>query len=273
MTTQLEVEPREPVIPASPAPYDSTTITIPRVFFNYVIIAISCFAIGLIVGIFAYDRIVQNNREENTTLLNNAVASVVAALPAGVAAQPTIDPNFRYDVTVADNPTLGAADAPITIIEFGDFRCTYCKRFFDQTLYPLLDAYEGRVQFVFRDYPILGPDSVQAALAAECADDQGQFWAFHDRLYANQILTRDAFLQHATELEMDVDAFTACLDDQVHQAEIEADYVAAAQLGVTGTPTFFINGKILVGAQPYDNFVVAIEAELNSLASESEVPS
>jgi protein-disulfide isomerase len=140
-------------------------------------------------------------------------------------------------------------------------------------MYPLLDAYEGQVQFVFRDYPILGPDTVQSALAAECADDQGQFWAFHDRLYADQILTRDAFLQHATELEMDVDTFTTCLDDAVHQEEIEADYVAASQLGVSGTPTFFINGKILVGAQPYNSFVAAIEAELTSLASETEVPS
>lgn len=273
VTTQLEVEPHEPALPAPAPTYDPNTLAIPRVLFNYVIIAVSCFAVGLIVGIFAYDRIAQNNREENTALINNAVAAVVAALPESVAAQPTLDPNFRYDVTDADNPTIGPADAPITIIEFGDFRCTYCKRFFDETLYPLLDAYEGQVHFVFRDFPILGPDSIQAALAAECADDQGRFWVFHDRLYADQILTRDAFLQHATELEMDVDTFTTCLDDEVHQAEIETDYVAASQLGVGGTPTFFINGKILIGAQPYDSFVAAIEAELNSLTSESEVPS
>jgi protein-disulfide isomerase len=272
VTTQLEVEPHEPVLPTAPAVNDPT-ITIPRVLFNYVIIAVSCFVVGLIVGVFAYDRIAQNNREENAELINSAVAAVVAALPESVAGQPTLDPNFRYDVTAADNPTLGVADAPITLIEFGDFNCTYCKQFFDETLYPLLDAYEGQIQFVFRDYPILGPDSVQAALAAECADDQGQFWTFHDLLYADQILTRDAFLQHATDLEMDVDTFTTCLDDAVHQSEIETDYVAAAQLGVGGTPTFFINGKILVGAQPYSSFAAAIEAELNSLTSEAETPS
>jgi protein-disulfide isomerase len=243
------------------------------VLFNYVIIAVSCFVVGLIVGIFAYDRIAQNNRAENTELINSAVAAAVAALPESVAAPPTPDPNMRYDVTDAGNPSLGPVDAPITIIEFGDFRCTYCKRFFDQTLYPLLDEYEGRIHFVFRDYPILGAESVQAALAAECADDQGQFWAFHDRLYQDQILARDAFLQYATELEMNVDTFTTCLDDAVHQTEIEADYTVASQLGVGGTPTFFINGKIFIGAQPYDSFVAAIEAELNSLTSGAETPS
>jgi protein-disulfide isomerase len=240
------------------------------VLFNYGVIAVSCFVIGLVVGIFAYDRVVQANREENAELINRAVAAAVASLPeSGTAAQPTPDPNIRYNITDEGNPTIGPADAPITIVEFGDFRCTYCKRFFDDTLYPLLDAYEGQVRFVFRDYPILGSESIQAALAAECADDQGAFWEFHDRLYQDQNLTRAAFLQYATELELDVDTFTTCLDDAVHQSEIETDYVAAAQIGVGGTPTFFINGKVLIGAQPYENFAAAIDAELVSTAAES----
>jgi protein-disulfide isomerase len=267
VTTQLDIETHEPAPSTPEVAGDTHVITIPRVLFNYAVIAIACFVVGLVVGVFAYDRVVQNNREENTELINSAVAAAVAALPqTGMVAQPTPDPNFRYDVAEAGNPALGPVDAPITIIEFGDFRCSYCKRFFDQTLEPLLTAYEGQVRFVYRDYPILGPESVQAALAAQCADDQGQFWVFHDRLYQEQNLTRAAFVQYATEFEMDVDTFTTCLDDAVHQSEVEADYIAGAQLGVGGTPTFFINGKILVGAQPYESFVAAIEAELNEIA-------
>jgi protein-disulfide isomerase len=263
----MEANPREPastVPESSESPKAENAVVIPRVLFNYVVIAVSCFVIGLVIGVFAYDRVVQNNRDENAALIGDAVAAVVAALPQQPTAVPTVDPNMRYDVTDAGNPAIGPADAPVTIIEFGDFNCGYCRRFFDETLDPLLQAYEGRVRFVYRDYPILGPGSVQAALAAECADDQGQFWAFHDKVYTEQILTRDVFLQYATDLEMDVDTFTTCLDDAEHQPEIQADYLAGAELGVGGTPTFYINGKALIGAQPYENFVAAIEAELNA---------
>jgi protein-disulfide isomerase len=274
VTTQFEVEqPPEPVLSVPAVARDSNTVTISRVLFNYLIIAVSCFAVGLIVGVFAYDRIAQNNRQENTELINNAVAAAVAALPLSPTAQPTPDPNMRYDVSDAGNPSIGPVDAPITIIEFGDFNCHYCKRFFDETLSPLLTAYEGRVRFVFRDYPILGSASVQAALAAECADDQGEFWGFHNLVYQEQNLTRDNFLQYAADLNLDVDTFTTCLDDAVHQQDIETDYLDGAQLGVGGTPTFFINGKILVGAQPYDSFVTLIEAELDSQTSQAESPS
>ena len=267
MTTKLEAETREredAALDAPEIPNAANTVVIPRVLFNYAVIAISCFVIGLAVGIFAYDRVVQNNRDENSELIGNAVAAVVAALPQQPAAEPTIDPNMRYDVSEADNPAIGPEDALVTIIEFGDFNCGYCKRFFDETLEPLLQAYEGRVRFVYRDYPILGAGSVEAALAAECADDQGQFWAFHDKVYAEQILTRDTFLQYAADLNMDVETFTTCVDDGTHQPEIQADYVAGAQLGVGGTPTFYINGKALIGAQPYENFVAVIEAELTA---------
>jgi protein-disulfide isomerase len=276
VTTHMEAPTREPTAEVPPAPEVSrveSAVVIPRVLFNYIVIAVSCFVIGLAIGVFAYDRLVQNNQTENEELIGNAVAAVVAALPQQPAAEPTIDPNMRYDVTDAGNPAIGPADAPVTIIEFGDFNCGYCKRFFDETLQPLLQAYEGRVRFVYRDYPILGSGSVQAALAGECADDQGKFWGFHDRVYAEQVLTRDVFLQYAADLEMDVDSFTTCLDEATHQSEIQADYVAGAQLGVGGTPTFYINGKALIGAQPYENFVAVIEAELNAAASDAPAAS
>ena len=113
--------------------------------------------------------------------------------------------------------------------------------------------------------PILGQDSLSAALAAGCADDQGAFWPFHDRLYADPTnLTRDAFVQYATDLNLNLDTFTQCYDDQQHRDDVLQDYNDGQALGVGGTPTFFVNGKIFVGAQPYENFAQLIDAELNA---------
>ena len=98
------------------------------------------------------------------------------------------------------------------MVEFGDFHCTYCKRFHDETITPLLENYGDKVLYVFRDYPILGPDSMQAALAAECAFDQDAFWDFHDRLFSDPTeLTRDKFIEYAQELNLDMDQFTVVL--------------------------------------------------------------
>ena len=171
------------------------------------------------------------------------------------------------------NPAKGvanAADALVTIIEFGDFRCSYCRRFNDETLPTLLDTYDGQIRYVFRDYPILTTESLQAALAAECAHDQDKFWEFHDWAYANQnALNRDGFLIIAENLEMDIPQFTTCFDGQIYNQEVSTDFTDGQALGITGTPTFFINGKILVGAQPLVTFQQVIDAEL-ALASSSE---
>jgi protein-disulfide isomerase len=260
-----------PTPPATPDDYsaDDAVITVSRTTFNYVLIGVSFFVVGLMLGFLGYDRFATNNAEENAALMLAAAQTAVAGVPRGntVAAAPTRDPNARYAVAVAENPSIGSPDAPITIIEFGDFRCSYCKRFYDQTLNPLLEQYGDQVRFVYRDYPILGPDSTLAAMAGECADDQGKFWDFHDLIYADQVLTRDQFLEYAATLEMDVDAFTNCLDEGTHTAEIQADYQAGSSVGVGGTPTFFINGRMLVGAQPISTFSTMIEDELIRLNS------
>ncbi len=261
---------------------------IPRVTFNYFVIAVVALLVGAVIGVVGYDRIVQQNREENTALIEQSVSSAIAALPQssgaavdtealinsavataiaavpGNAAADVVDPNKRYDVAIADQPSLGPEDAPVVIVEFGDFHCSYCKRFNDQTITPLLDAYSDKVRFVYRDYPILGPDSLSAALAASCAQDQGAFWDFHDLLYADPTnLTRDAFVQYATDLNLNLDTFTQCYDDQQHRDDVLQDYNDGQALGVGGTPTFFVNGKLFVGAQPYDNFAQLIDSELS----------
>lgn len=270
MTEQPIQTPPSPAQTSTPSPSDPL-IAVNRGSLGLIVVGLTFFIVGVLVGVLAYDRFASNNRAENEELLSAAVATFAAVVPQGggnqVVAQPTRDPNARYEVSADDDPFLGAEDAPIQIVSFEDFRCGFCKRFNDQTIEPLLAEYGDRVRFVFRDYPILGPDSVQAALAGECAHDQDKFWELHTLLYADQILTRDAFIAHATALEMDVPAFTECLDNAVYQSEIQADYQAGASVGVGGTPTFFINGRILVGAQPLESFVQYIEEELAAQAS------
>lgn len=235
--------------------------------FNYVIIAIVFFASGAALGVLGYDRLAQNTATTVDAAISRAVATAVAMVPPGsaqVAVEPTRDPNQRFVVDTEGDPAMGLPDAPVTIVEFADFRCGYCKRFLDQTMTPLLEEYGEHVRFVYRDYPILGSDSVTAALAGECAMQQDKFWEFHDLVYANQgDLSLDAFTGYAADLGMDVDAFAACVDADETTAMVQRDYEAGLQLGVSGTPTFFINGRMLVGAQPYAVFAQYVEEELS----------
>ncbi len=246
------------------------TAVVPRALFNSVIIAVVFFALGLLLGVIVMDRRAQENRDENRALINQAVQAAVAAAggSADAARARQLDPAQRYAIDDGGSPSLGPADAPIVIIEFGDFRCGFCKRFNDETLTPLLERYGDRVRLVYRDYPILGQASLEAAIAAACANDQARFWEFHDLLFANQNnLTRAGYLSHAQTLGLDVAAFTTCLDEAPHTQAIVADYQAGEALGVTGTPTFFINGRPLIGAQPLQAFVNVIEEELAAAAA------
>ncbi len=186
-----------------------------------------------------------------------------AAEAAAQQATQTAVALLPVDVSQDDDPAKGPADAKVVIIEFSDFTCPHCARFARETLPLLLDAYGDRVRFVFRDAPILGQMSVIAALAAECADDQGKFWEYHDRLFANQQgLSGQRLFEFVQELEMDAAAFETCMNDQARLAELVKDYEDAQAAGLTGTPLFFINGRRVVGAQPLEVFVSIIEEEL-----------
>jgi protein-disulfide isomerase len=245
-------------------------LVIGRSTVNALLTGIVGLALGIALGLLIADRFGTPapqppalSAADTEAIINAAVGTAVASVPLGPTLTPTRDPDARFDVTDADNPSLGPADAPITLIEFGDFRCSFCKRFNDNTLAPLLEQYGDQVRFVSRDYPILGPESQLAAVSGECADDQGAFWEMRDRMFAApQNLTRDAFIAYAAEMNLDVEAFTTCLDTNPHQEEILADYTAGLALGVGGTPTFFVNGRIVTGAQPLTVFQSIIEEEL-----------
>ncbi len=184
------------------------------------------------------------------------------AAPAGTAAV-SGGPPTRLEDSADDDPALGPEDAPVVIIEFSDFSCPYCQRFHQQTFRPLLQAYPDQIRFVYRDFPILGPESFVAAQAAECAEEQGAFWEFHDALFSGRYpLGRQAYRAYAEELGLDAEALLSCVDEGRYAAEVQADAQAAASLGVRGTPTFFINGIPLVGAQPLERFQEIIDGEL-----------
>jgi len=189
--------------------------------------------------------------------------------------------SVRIAVSLDDDPVKGDPNAPITMIEFSDFQCPFCGKFFSTTL-PLIEKNyieTGKVKFVYRDFPIpsIHPNAVPAALAAECADDQGKFWEYHDKLFEKQRQweSLDAqngirtFEQFAEELDLDSDTFNTCLESTKYLAEVQNDLDDGLSYGVTGTPGFIIgNEKIgfvkLSGAQPYSVFERVIEQQLAS---------
>jgi len=192
-------------------------------------------------------------------------------VPSGAAPSPSAAPQApaRLDnVDEDDDPVLGDKNAPVTIVSFEDYQCPFCKRAFDQTFPQLKKDYidTGKVKYVYRDFPLsFHPQAQSAAEASECADEQGKFWDYHDAIFNNQAsLGRDLYIQLAEQLNLDVDQFTQCIDDGKYKQEVQADFSYGSQIGVSGTPTFFINGIKLVGAQPYAAFQQVIEAELSS---------
>ena len=163
----------------------------------------------------------------------------------------------------ADDAAIGPADARVTVVEFSDFQCPYCAKV-EPTIKRIRDDYSGAVRVVFKHFPLpFHKDASLAAQAAIEAQKQGKFWEFHDRIYAdNHNLSRADLERQAEAVGLDLSQFRNALDTGVHTKEIQRDMEEGKALGVNGTPAFFINGKPLTGAQPYERFKNAIDAEL-----------
>lgn len=193
-------------------------------------------------------------------------ASPSVASPAATArasAAPVVDAGHL--------PVLGNADAPVTIVEFADFRCSFCEKLHKDAVPQIQRDYvdTGTVKFAFRHFPILGPASMVAANAAECANAQGTFWEFHNYLYDNQpsesdtsMYTVDAMTEIAGTLGLKTDAFRTCLAGNTYAQKITDDLNAGRAAGVTGTPATFVNGQLVSGAAPYASFKAVIDAAL-----------
>ncbi|GIV80263.1 MAG: hypothetical protein KatS3mg050_4657 [Litorilinea sp.] len=193
-------------------------------------------------------------------------------LPPGYALAPTpVPPDTEFEPE--EFAVQGDPNAPVTLVEFSDYQCPFCQRFFQETK-PLIDAQyveTGKVRFVYKDFPIdsLHAQARAAAEAAECAGAQGAYWPMHDRIFvgkdewAENPNAVDVFKGYAVELGLDPAAFNTCLDEGTYADEVQADFEEGKRAGVTGTPGFFINGRKVEGAQPFAVFQEIIEAALN----------
>jgi protein-disulfide isomerase len=175
-----------------------------------------------------------------------------------------MDQARRVDVSTDDDPSIGPEDAPVTIIEFSDYQCPYCQVWYQQVYEQLLASYPNQIRFVYRDLPLPGhSEAIPAAEAANCAGEQGAYWKYHDALFSGQYgLDRAAYEQYAADLGLDTKTFTACLDSHRYQDEVQADAREAARVGINSTPTFVVNGRVLIGALPFANFQAVIDEEL-----------
>jgi protein-disulfide isomerase len=194
-----------------------------------------------------------------------ALASGAGGSAAGGAAlpQPGLDPDRVYEVEVGGAPVKGPEDAPVTIVEFSDFECPYCASAV-ATMERVLAEYEGRVRLVFKHHPLpLHRSALLAHRAAAAAHRQGKFWEMHDLLFgAQERLDAESVKEHARTLGLDIDAFEKVFASAESTRTVNADQSQAARLGILGVPAFFINGRFLPGAQPFEVFQERIEREL-----------
>jgi len=235
-------------------------------------IGVAAFFSGYGVGIMDTNSSISN--EEISQLLKEVQTK---AIPAGQPAVPA--PPSVIQVSLDDDPVKGNPNAPVTIIEFSDFQCPFCSRFFTQTLPLIEENYidSGKVKFVYRDMPLdsIHQNARPASIASECADEQGKFWEYHDILFIKQkqwqglslAAADNTFKEYAGDLGLQIASFDSCLESSIIAEEVNKDVIEATTYGATGTPTFFIGNEKdgfikLTGAQPFAVFQSAIEDQL-----------
>ncbi|MGI0063573.1 MAG: DsbA family protein [Nitrosopumilaceae archaeon] len=254
------------------------SVSIKKSTFNKLIIGV---VIGAVLSAFFGGYILGTETAQSSeTVIKNA--KDMADKTSSKQPQSQSNPSSSIiSVSLDDDPVKGDPNAPITIVEFSDFQCPFCARFFTTT-FPLIEKNyieTGKVKFVYRDFPIpsIHQNAIPAAIAAECADEQGMFWEYHDKIFENQILWQDldnqnvvrTFEQFAKELALDTDTFNTCLESAKYLDEVQNDLNDGISYGVAGTPGFFIgNEKIgygmVSGAQPYAAFQQVLDQVLAS---------
>ncbi len=237
--------------------------------------------LGLVIGILGMCTIgfiflsVKLLRGEAFLGTNGSNNQVVADNNQGIqqpgnTQQPTPTPS-AVNVAAGHFPLLGKANAPVTVIEFADFRCPFCERFYQDSEKSILKDYvaTGKVKFAFRSFAFLGQASTWASEAAECANEQGKFWPMHNWFYEHQAdesntdyYSKANLIKYATGLGMNGSQFSSCLNSDKYASAVASDVSDAQAAGVNGTPTTFVNGKPIVGAVPYATVKAAIEAAL-----------
>lgn len=225
-----------------------------------ILLIVAAFLIGVLYTKVSYLEKGQNNQ-----------AGTPTQQTGNQGAQATPAPGQKVDVGNGHFPALGKDNAKVTIVEFADFRCPFCEKFFTDTESQVIKDYvdTGKAKFAFRHFAFLGDASVVAANAAECANEQGKFWEYHNYLYKNQPPESDTSLYVTAKLTniagtlgMNTTQFQSCLDNKKYDKNVSGDLTDGQKAGVSGTPTIFINGISVVGAQPYNVFQSIIDQEL-----------
>jgi len=192
-----------------------------------------------------------------------ALRPAPAAMPLEKGALP--GPGKISGVTAGNNPVKGNARAPVLMVEFSDFQCPFSKRFYEDTLPKIEKEYitTGKVRFAYRDFPLASHNLArQAALACRCAGKQDRYWQMFDKLIRGPSLAPESINKYAQELGLNLKNFSRCLGDKGVAAELGKDLSDAAKFGLRGTPAFFVNGRLSVGARPFEAFKELIEQEL-----------
>jgi len=266
-TKKTKITPPPPPPPVEPVVEPEETVTFKRGHF-YSFMVVMAFAAGILVGFMAWGR--------NST-------STVQAIPPSVVQAPAATPvPLKYNITTAGFPSIGPANAPITIVEFSDYQCPYCTQWHDTTYKPLLAAYPGKIRLVYRNFPLpFHQNAYMAAEAAMCAGDQNAYWQYHDALFANNdqlnnqagtVVNNSFYVNLASGLGLDTTAFSTCLTTEKYKQAVQSDIDYANSLpadsdgtaAVSGTPTFFINGYRVVGAEPLAYFQQIIDMQLKT---------
>ena len=241
-----------------------------------VVVGVASFFAGTYFSNLNSDVITKSDLDNAISKLESKIESVQQA-PSQAPSQPLQPVKISLD----DDPIRGDPNAPITIVEFSDFQCPFCARFHTQTLPAILEEYidAGKVNLVYRDFPLesIHPNALPAAVAAECANEQGKYWEYHDMLFETQNgwsrLSSEAvistFSEYAGEVGLEQEQFDSCLESGKYLEEVKNDLSDGRAYDITGTPGFFIgNDEIgfvkLSGAQPFDSFKQVIDAQLDA---------
>ena len=227
-----------------------------RNIFMYVLIGAIIIGVGY-VGVSVY----RATQKKGNDILSSISDSYVNALSVDTSGVGSADTNANIETQ--DDPFFGSRDGKVHIVEFGDFECPFCNQELE-VIKQLQTRYGNQIFFQFRDFPVViaHPNAYNAAIAAECAHEQSEekFWQYHDRLFQFQdSLSDDLYISLAQRIGLDEEQFATCLDSAATRAEVEQDYLDGLDLGVTGTPTFFINGNRVPGAIPLDIFEKVID--------------
>jgi protein-disulfide isomerase len=261
------------VLPKEPTKADdSYTLTIPRVSalkkisFTHVLTALLIIETFFLGSLYTKVQTLEKNGGTQT------LGAQTGTTDTGNQPAPSAAPQF-VDVKVGKLPLLGNQDAPVTIVEFSDFQCPFCRSFYEDTYIQLKKDYidTGKVKISYRHLPLdFHPSAQITAEAAECANEQGKFWEFHDLVYEKQAeqgtgtiqYTKDDLKTWVADLGVDTGAFSECVDSGKYTQAVKDDSSYAQSVGVSATPSFFVNGQKLEGAQPYNVFKTLIDQEL-----------